>query len=459
MNRKVIFVLTLAILLNFGFAAELICLGAEASDTLPVHNVNTALDYATIQAAVDAAETVNGHTVLVDAGIYSEHLVLSKSLRLLGNGSSTTTIDGGGTAAVVTVVADAVFIKGFSISNGLLGIFLDHSYNSSLLENNVTGIRDFYAVYASHSDYCRIEKNLVGPNLGAGILVTNSLNFEVSGNYVHGNEGYGLNANASMGGLIRQNDVSNNSYDGIGLGEGCQNCTIAMNNVSDNQLYGLWLDSDSTGNLIYGNSIVRNSKQASVYLANRWDNGFEGNFWSDYSGVDADHNGIADVPLTIADNNTDNKPLMGPMHVFSTPLGFDVDVISNSSIVAFDYFDTNGTLRMGISDPAKPGDYGFCRMRIPHALMTEPFNAFVDGANPLYWNYTLRDDGDSQWIYFAYQRSPHMVLIEGTPRSRGQDLFWYLIAAAMTVFAVVVAVIVVYYRKLRKKSSQAPKRV
>ncbi len=459
MKRKVIFVLTLAILLNFGFAAELMCLRAEASDTLPVHNVNTALDYATIQAAVDAAETVNGHTVLVDAGIYSEHLVLSKSLRLLGNGSSTTTIDGGGTAAVVTVVADAVFIKGFSISNGLLGIFLDHSYNSSLLENKVTGIRDFYAVYASHSDYCRIEKNLVGPNLGAGILVTNSLNFEVSGNYVHGNEGYGLNANASMGGLVRQNDVSNNSYDGIGLGEGCQNCTIAMNNVSDNQLYGLWIDSDSTGNLIYGNNIVRNGKQASVYLANHWDNGFEGNFWSDYSGVDADHDGIGDVPLTIADNNTDNKPLMGPMHVFSTPLGFDVDVISNSSIAAFDCFDTNGTIKMDIVDPTKLGDSGFCRMRIPHALMTGPFNAFVDGANPLYWNYTLRDDGDSQWIYFAYQRSPHMVLIEGTPRSRGQDLFWYLIAGAMTVFAVVVAVIVVYYRKLRRKSSQAPKRV
>ena len=215
----------------------------------------------------------------------------------------------------------------------------------------------------------------------------------------------------------------------------------------------------NTGNLIYGNNIIRNSKQASVYLANRWDNGFEGNFWSDYSGVDADHNGITDVPLMIGDNNTDNQPLMGPMHVFTTPLGFDVDVISNSSIAAFDYFDTNGTIRMDITDPTKPGDYGFCRMRIPHALMTEPFSAFVDGANPLYWNYTLRGDGDNQWIYFAYQRSPHIVLIEGTPRSRGQDLFWYLIAAAITVFAVVVAVIVVYYLKLRKRSSQTTGRV
>jgi parallel beta-helix repeat protein len=238
MKRMMVFVLTLVILLNYGLAATLICLRAEASETLPVHNVNTGLNYATIQAAVDAAETVNGHTVLVDAGTYSEHLVVSKSLTLLGNGSSMTTIDGGGSGAVVTVAADNVLIRGFSIIDGLFGIFLDHSSNSSLVENRVTGITDFYAVYASYSDNCTIERNLVGPNLCAGILVTNSLDFKISGNYVHENEGYGLNANASMGGFITQNYAFNNLYDGIGLGRGCRDCTVTLNNVSDNRLYG-----------------------------------------------------------------------------------------------------------------------------------------------------------------------------------------------------------------------------
>jgi parallel beta-helix repeat protein len=237
------------------------------------------------------------------------------------------------------------------------------------------------------------------------------------------------------------------------------NCTITLNNVSDNQLFGLWLDSDSTDNLIYGNNIVRNGKQASVYLANRWDNGFEGNFWSNYTGADEDHDGIGDVPLMVSDNNTDNQPLMGPFHLFPTSLGSDLDIISNSSIATFDYFESNGTIRMGITDQTKPGDYGFCRMRIPLALMTEPFNALVDGANPSYWNYTLRDDGANHWIYFAYQRSPHIVLIQGTPPSGPQDFFWYLIAATVTVIVIVVTVIIVYYRRLRKKSSQATKRV
>jgi len=459
MKRTVIFVLTLAILLNSSFAATLICVRAEASESLPVHNMNTGLDYSTIQASVDADETVNGHTILVDAGTYREHIVVSKSLALIGNGSSATTIDGIGTGAVVTVATDNVLIRGFSIINGLFGILLNHSSNCSLVENRVAGITDFYAVYASYSDNCTIEGNLVGPNSCSGILVTNSLNFTILGNYVHENEGYGLNANASMDGLMTQNYALNNSYDGIGLGRGCRNCTITLNNVSDNRLYGLWLDSDSVDNLIYDNNVINNDRQVSVFLANRWDNGFEGNFWSNYKSVDEDHNGIADVPAVLGNNNIDNYPLMGSLSIFSTSLGFTVNVISNSSITSFQYYDSNGTIRMGIGDPMKPGDYGFCRMLIPHSLMTEPYNTTVDGANPFYWNYTLLEDGKDRWIYFAYQGSPHTLMIRGTPPPREEGFPWLLIITAIAAIAVVASAILVYHRKRRKKSGQMSQQV
>jgi hypothetical protein len=49
---------------------------ASVSNSLagPVHNINTGLNYCSIQAAIDAAPTVNGHTITVDAGTYNEQV-------------------------------------------------------------------------------------------------------------------------------------------------------------------------------------------------------------------------------------------------------------------------------------------------------------------------------------------------------------------------------------------------
>jgi len=47
---------------------------------------------------------------------------------------------------------------------------------------------------------------------------------------------------------------------------------------------------------------------------NAWDDGYPsgGNYWSDYTGVDADGDGIGDTPYVIDENNTDRYPLMNP---------------------------------------------------------------------------------------------------------------------------------------------------
>jgi hypothetical protein len=92
--------------------------------------------------------------------------------------------------------------------------------------------------------------------------------------------------------------------------------------MSDNNYYGM-IAYDSTNDTIYHNAFVNNT----VYNAHTvnypyelvWDSGNEGNFYSDYTGTDADGDGIGDIPYPIPAAGfpdppyiTDKYPLMAP---------------------------------------------------------------------------------------------------------------------------------------------------
>ena len=138
---------------------------------------------------------------------------------------------------------------------------------------------------------------------------------------------------------------------------------------------------------------------------NIWDNGYPsgGNYWSDYAGVDADGDGIGDTPYIIDDNNIDHYPLMGPFNSFNTSVGYSVDVISNSTIEDFRYFESKSTIVMYVSNMTANQKAGFCRLTIPHELVPPAYTVKVNGTEveykTIYENYT---EGISI-IYFAYE--------------------------------------------------------
>ena len=73
--------------------------------------------------------------------------------------------------------------------------------------------------------------------------------------------------------------------------------------------------SESSGNLLYHSNFLADTGPVTLSfdeasLNNTWDNGCEGNFWSDYNGTDIGGDGIGDIAYVVDENNTDFYPLM-----------------------------------------------------------------------------------------------------------------------------------------------------
>ena len=116
---------------------------------------------------------------------------------------------------------------------------------------------------------------------------------------------------------------------------------IVGNNITSYNTYCIQFDRNSSNNLIIGNSFydagravdinsggnntfylnnfVDNFKHVQTYGDNVWDNGSVGNFWSDYTGSDADGDGVGDIPYTVEydDDLRDPYPLMVPFNISS----------------------------------------------------------------------------------------------------------------------------------------------
>lgn len=416
MNHRLILGLTFFLLLAILFQSGFLASNTRAASSNTVLNQETGLRYDTIQAAIDAQETLSGHTIFVGEGTYNEHVTVSKSILLVGADRNTTIIEGNGQDSTITVAVDNVAVEKFTVRNGTFGIYTNGASNLNITQNNVSMNGD--GIHIRHSQNIIIDGNVVGNNSGRGIFITNSHEFTASNNLVFNcKSSYGLNANASSNGIFSLNDVYNNAFDGIGLGLNTTNCTVTGNIVRDNIPRGIWLDSQAQNNHIYHNNIIDNQIQAVALLQNDWNNSIEGNFWKNYAGTDNNHDGIGDTSYTDI-SIIDYHPLMGRFYSFPTYTGDPVNFVSNSSVNGFNIFKSGSKNRIEVqaSNATLAQTGGFCRVAIPYSVInsTESYNVSVDGVSPSFVNYTLHEDSHSGWIYFSYNQSSRIIVIEGT---------------------------------------------
>jgi len=164
-----------------------------------------------------------------------------------------------------------------------------------------------------------------------GIVVDDQADSLFDGNVIRDCLGAGLKASGS-GLTVTGNTISDLWHTGIGLwGDGhsvLSNTITAVHwgsallvdgdssqivgNTLSNSYEGLHLGADAAGNLLYYNNLISLTLPGYDAGSNQWDDGSEGNYWSDYTGEDGDGNGIGDTPYSIPPNGVDRYPLMSP---------------------------------------------------------------------------------------------------------------------------------------------------
>jgi parallel beta-helix repeat protein len=198
-----VLILVLLMFLSSLFCPRFLWSPVRASDGYPVHNLNTGLNYTTIQEAINANETLDGHMIHVDAGIY-DSITISKSISLMGEGGNSTIINGSGKLWGVSINANNVTFSGFMVEQGGRGLNIASNGGISIVSNN-----------------CRVYDNIIeySDNYGDGICLDSGY-YGASGNVV-------------------ENNTITNCYAGIWLL--ANSCKLTNNTVTNCTLLGAFV--------------------------------------------------------------------------------------------------------------------------------------------------------------------------------------------------------------------------
>ena len=315
-----------------------------------------------IQEGIDNASS--GDTVFVYNGTYFENVIVEKSVDLIGEHKLSTIIDGGLNGDVLTVTVDDVRIMNVTIQHSGEVMYVDIavriSGNTCSFNDNIVA-HSAGAMYLSNSMNCTVENNIFY-NCTHDVIIDEVVNNTVKNNTIKNcrsvhlidsnnnmisynqiiNTSSGFYVQSSNNNTFSKNNLSNNgdeSYAGFGLlleGSSCFNL-IELNHICNNKDEGIWLYSESNNNIIknnfitsnkigvfFGNTIVDNRVfhnnfynntlyNARDYGSNIWDDGYPsgGNYWDDYTGIDADGDEVGDTPYDIVGGiNQDLFPFM-----------------------------------------------------------------------------------------------------------------------------------------------------
>jgi len=204
---------------------------------------------------------------------------------------------------------DTTTISDNLLTSNSYGIYIYYSTGADVINN--TGIDNSFGIYAVRSDNIFIRDNKINGST-YGIQLYESYSSTILYNDVSDNPSFGIYLTYSNTTSVTNNTMSRNDW-GFTLYNSSSN-TIEGNTISYNT-FGI-ATAISSGNTIYHNNLINNVDQITRdgASANTWSQNGEGNYWSDYQGVDDGSgervagDGIGDT--LIPHLSVDNYPLM-----------------------------------------------------------------------------------------------------------------------------------------------------
>ena len=301
----------------------------------PYQNISSGLEHA-----------IDGDIVFVYNGTYREHVLIDKSISLVGENPLTTVIDGNASEYFPT-------LEIFNTTNAVVENFT---------VRNTTSYSEAYGILFYKARNITIQ-NVVITDAYYGILINNSTQCKVLNNRILKNHNSGI------------------------VFRGTSSYNIVVGNLISGNPTGIYIESFSEHNVFYRNNIIDNTLQFNIFppTYTSWDNGAEGNYWSDYTGTDINGDGVGDTDLPHL--GVEYHPLIEPWNHTRTYTvdSYQVVVRCNHTVASFGFNDSMGQISFYITGPTDWS--GFCNITVPRGLLNPqpPLGKWVVmlGASPL----------------------------------------------------------------------------
>ncbi|MHA2305580.1 MAG: NosD domain-containing protein [Candidatus Hodarchaeales archaeon] len=258
-------VITIVVIATIIISPILVTSGSgNTLDEYSVYNLDTKEYFETIQEAIDDQETLDGHTIQVEAGTYHENVFVCKQLHIIGDGAEVTLVQAKDpNVAVFSISASHVDIRGFTVTGAQgswgdsrgIWILPESNYNS-IVENII--LENDFGIYLEVSDNNNITNNVVSNNIGGIILRSYehthySSNNNISNNYITESYAVGISLESCSETVISENEVSHSNL-GILITDISFDNIVSKNDILHNEI-GIELSTCSSGNSISDNHV------------------------------------------------------------------------------------------------------------------------------------------------------------------------------------------------------------
>ncbi len=271
MNKKVLFNIGLTISLLLIMTLVLLTTPAIGEESIIRQTILIQSDGSIYPANVPIS--INGNTYTLTADIYDPILIEKSNIFFDGNGHSLV-------GPLNETERKAEQIIGIGPNNEtqvpyIIGIDIDDAVSGVTISN--LNVHNFSIGTYIRSMNNTFSGNWISDNI-VGVLLSGSAN-KITNNYIAGNEQglfFGFESVDDVGNIPSDILISHNAF--IGNIRQLSGCVCKEYNLTEER--------------------------------HSWDDGREGNYWSDYTGTDANNDGIGDTPYVVDILNQDSFPLM-----------------------------------------------------------------------------------------------------------------------------------------------------